>query len=846
MSEQAIEKVKDSLIARHTGEEIRYTVCQQNGCWTSCLLACHIKDGVLTAIDVGDPLHPNMPREEVGDEAVRQAMVQQRPCVRGRLWRKTLYHPDRALYPLKNIGKRGAPEWQRISWDEALDTVAGKMQETVDRYGPYSIHQNILPSAVGPYAGFGYMSWGMSSFSGHQLADNLVMGFDDVAALWGFPWGVPTGTEANDLLNSSLIIGLGWNPALNYYEYTYYLALAKEKGIPIIIIDPRYTPTIHTYATQWIPIRPGTDMTLLLALANVLFKEDLIDHPFVERFVEPEGYARWRSYVLGEEDGVDKTPEWAEPICAIPAQTIRDLARLYGQHHGYSKGNSCYFKVHWSVGRQVYGENSARAGMYLQAMTGNIGVPGGCFSGGDAIIPPYTPIPQIDWQRAQPKFMPPHLMYVRGWTEAVLWRDKFDKGEISEEEYRQRIGAAKDWPLPNIHMVFNQLGTDLGYPDNQRMWEAYKKVDFVVKGVYHLTRPEVQYADIVLPMADCFFEDADSYFGLGGFFFPSLLGMGPVSNFFVLKQKIIEPPGEAKTSEWVNVQLAKRLGVGEQYSPRLIDVVDDPKAWDARFVELQKEAWERWRPVYAQWAAQEDVDPKEAPPFEEFVKHPLFRVPLKRDPYYAFRPQVQEGVPFDTRSGKIEFYSQFLADPDMPEKELILPQSEQPTGICYGGSKPSVTPAMAEWVEPWDSPLSEMAEEYPLRLLTPHSFFRQHTSQDNNLWMKDEARHALWMSAIDAQARGIADGDTVRVFNPKGEAIMPVYTTSRLAPGTSCIIYGAWYQPSQVKTDVMPDGIDVRGAANNFTPASLYPWVNGNSVCEHLVQVQKLIGGDAK
>jgi anaerobic dimethyl sulfoxide reductase subunit A len=136
-----------------------------------------------------------------------------------------------------------------------------------------------------------------------------------------------------------------------------------------------------------------------------------------------------------------------------------------------------------------------------------------------------------------------------------------------------------------------------------------------------------------------------------------------------------------------------------------------------------------------------------------------------------------------------------------------------------------------------------MAGEYPLRLITPHSFFRQHTSQDNNLWIGDEARHALWMSAVDAEMRGIRDGDLVRIFNPEGEGIMPAYVTSRIAPGTISIIYGAWYKPSQVKSDVMPDGIDIRGAANNFTPSKHFPWVNGPSHCSHLAQVQKLIGG---
>jgi len=180
----------------------------------------------------------------------------------------------------------------------------------------------------------------------------------------------------------------------------------------------------------------------------------------------------------------------------------------------------------------------------------------------------------------------------------------------------------------------------------------------------------------------------------------------------------------------------------------------------------------------------------------------------------------------------------------MPDKELVLPRSEVSTGICYGGDKPPRIPPQAEYVEPWDGPLSAMAGEFPLRLITPHSFFRQHTSQDNNLWIGDEARHALWMSVVDARGRGIRDGDMVRVFNPKGEGIMPAYVTSRMAPGTICIVYGAWYKPSQVKSELMPDGIDIRGAANNFTPSEHFPWVNGPSHCSHLAQVQKLLGGN--
>ena len=136
----------------------------------------------------------------------------------------------------------------------------------------------------------------------------------------------------------------------------------------------------------------------------------------------------------------------------------------------------------------------------------------------------------------------------------------------------------------------------------------------------------------------------------------------------------------------------------------MLEVFNVPKGWDALYRELQREAWENWHPVYARWASQEGVEPLEAPLFEEFVKRPLFCVPLKRQPHYAFRFQVKEGQPFDTALGQIEFYSNFLADPDMPDKELVLPHSGVSTGICYGVEKPPRISPQAEYVEPLDSP----------------------------------------------------------------------------------------------------------------------------------------------
>jgi anaerobic dimethyl sulfoxide reductase subunit A len=119
-------------------------------------------------------------------------------------------------------------------------------------------------------------------------------------------------------------------------------------------------------ADQWIPVRPNTDAAMLLAMANVMFKEDSYDKNFVSKFVEPTGFAKWKDYVLGVTEGpdgkIDRTPEWAESICGVPAETIRALTRLY------TSSKPCYFKLHWSASSQVYGDNRCRAADYVATM----------------------------------------------------------------------------------------------------------------------------------------------------------------------------------------------------------------------------------------------------------------------------------------------------------------------------------------------------------------------------------------------------------------------------------------------------------------------------------------------
>jgi len=823
------DKVIQTDVSLHTGETLKYTHCSSNGCTIGsggpCLLEVHVSNGVMTAIDVADPINKGNAREDVGDDAVSKEMIQMRPCVKGRGWRKTIYAPDRLLYPMKSVGAKGEQKFTRITWTEALDTVANAIKTAYQKRGPYSTFNG--PTVL-TYAGnYSFTVWGASSYSGQMLADFVTLG---VAHGGASPFVSDTyGSEVLDILNTKLIVGFGLNPGVTNYGAHHYLTLAHEKGTKIILVDPVLSMSAQTYADQWIPIRPGTDSTMMLAIANVLLKENLWDQNYVSKYVEPNGFQMWKDYVLGNTAGpdgkIDRTPEWAEPICAVPADTIRQLARLY------AGTKPAWLRCYVAANRQMYGENQARMGAYLQAMTGNIGIAGGGYCSFDR-SPGYaaTSAPSMNFTRGKANYPFICLMNCRNIKDAILLKDQVDAGTLPLNQYLATIGQAQGSPVANIGVIWDAGGerVGLGVPDQNKLYRAMKKVDFVVALSYHSTATQLRYADIVLPQADPHFEDYQS-FSLGG-------GM---TNYFLGPTKVVQPPGEAKTSEWIAVALGQRFGVDAQYNTTLAPLVNDPVGWDAAYEAAQKAGYEAW-------AATDAVKPLNPPSWDDFKKMPIWRVPHTAPAWFPFwdkmAPPAGQGNVFDTVSGKIEFYSSFLADPNMAGKSFVFPQRKIDSKVCVGGSTPPTIPPFAQYVRPPVSYVSDMVKQYPLMMLTTHSFYRQHWSQDNNAWFQNEGRHAFWIHPADAKARGIKDGDTVWVHNDRGEITIPAYVTSRIMPGVVVVRHGTWLKSTGMKTTLSPDGLDTRGNGNLLTMSTDYPWTTGILPSTTMVEVAKVSG----
>jgi len=722
---------------KELAEKVVTTTCASH-CGGTCVLKVHVRDGVITRIETDDGPEPQL-----------------RGCLRGRAYRQRVYAPDRLLYPMKRVGERGEGKFERITWDEALDTVAGELMRVRDTYGPASIlylalagdlgqlHTPRLTNRLLALAGGYTWTWGLTSFGAGMYVSR---------ACYGTYF---TSNTRDDLLNSRLIILWGWDPAtiIAGTNTAWYLARAREGGARIVAVDPKYNESAATFAQQWIPIRPGTDAAMLIAMAHVMITENLHDQAFLDTYTV--GVDRFKGYVLGVEDGVPKTAAWAEAITGVSAATIEELAREYAT----TKPAALMAGI--APGRTASGEQYHRAAITLAAMTGNVGIHGADAAGRawESILGGFPFQMRADVLARNPvdDVPPPPKGAPLGYRSS-----RIHYCEIPDFIMKGKAGGfPADCKL--VYVVNCNFVTQ--FPDINKIVKALKMVEFIAVQEQFLT-PTAEFADILLPTTT-FLERNDIALGVG-------------AGYYGFVNKAIEPVGECKSHLEIACELADRMGIPD-FGPKV------------------EEEWLR-----------EFVKNSDIPDYDKFKQEVVHRVPLS-EPCVAFQKQIEDPShnPFPTPSGKIELYSQQWADLNIP-------------GL----------PPIAEYIEPWESPNDPLAEKYPLQLITTH-FERRTLSQYDNLpWLREVQTQALIINTADAQARGISDGDMVRVFNDRGETILPAKVTERIMPGVVDLPHGAWYHPDE-------KGID-RGGCANVLCKSAYSPGGAFTYNSCLVQVERL------
>ncbi len=570
-------------------------------CGGRCVLKVHVSNGVAIKIETDDGEEPQL-----------------RACARGRAYRRQVYSPDRLLHPLRRTGPRGSGQFEQISWDEALDTVATEIKQIVDNYGAEGIWVHTYSGQVGAFhtgpltirrlmkhLGPYTSCWGEASAQAAAFASKATYGT------------LVTGHTRDDWQNSRLIILWGVNPAESIYSTNtcHYLSLAKQAGARIVLVDPRFTDTGGTLADQWIPIRPGTDAAMLIAMAWVMITEGLHDAGFLERYTA--GFDKFQEYVLGRDDGLAKTPQWAEGHTGVPADTIANLAREYA-----TIKPAALFPG-YAAGRTAFGEQFHRATATLAAMTGNIGIHGG----GPAAFERGPVGPMFPTSMARPKT-----------TYQDRLRDLDTLSRLQKHPHACMIWDAilkgKEGGDPsNIRMGYVAFANPLNqFPNINKGVQALNKLDFLVVHDQFLTAT-ARFADIVLPVTTLW-ERKD---------FARPWQSGP---YFLYLNKVIKPRGEAKSDMDICRELAPRLGIV------------DP------FFDIDEEEG-----ILQMIKAMGDVE-NEVPNFEVFRKQGVHKIKVTT-PQIVFQDQITDPDvnPFPTPSGRIEIHCQLLADlnkADMP------------------------------------------------------------------------------------------------------------------------------------------------------------------------------------
>jgi len=764
-------------------------------------------------------------------------------------YKKRVYSPNRVKYPLKrvdwdpngdrNVENRGKSRYVRISWDEALGLIVGEINRVKKKYGTEAIlcqadGHGETKVVHGPHGcarkllallgGLTLQTRNPDSWEGWYWGAKHTWGMEPVGQ------GPLTNLMPDIARNTELLIFWGCDPETTSWGWGGQLPSRlcywfKELGIKSIYICPdvNYGAAIH--ADKWIPILPNTDAALQLAIAYTWITEGTYDNEYVA--THTFGFDKFREYVLGKEDRIPKTPEWAEKITGVPARIIKALtAEWASKRTTIAHGNG------GSYIRGPYSTEPARLEVLLLAMQG-LGKPGanqvkmiewGLWGDQEQHPMPRAMVlpsviaacqgqkggavkavetkgegsPDEDVLTLPKQIIPKDLIHEAILNPPISWYGTTLASEPVENQFRRYTYPVEG--CPEIHMIWTDSPSWVTcWNDGNRMIEAFRspKIEFIL-AQHPWLENDCLFADIILPVSTKLEEEdiaTDTFSGQFNLVFP--------------EGKCVEPLGESKSDWEIVCMIAERLGLLEQYT--------------------EGKSVEEWRRLGFEtsgvqgmigWEEIKEKGYYVIPTAPDWEKDPAGMIKFYQDP---------ESNPVKTPSGKIEFYSQNLAKYFPCDEE----RPPVPHWIPYGESHQ-------------ESLLHLRAKKYPLLSVSNHPRWAVHSQHEDITWFREiptcKVRgpdgyqyQPVWINPVDATKRGIGNEDVVKIFNERGAVLGGAYVTERIRSGVVGIDHGARYDP------IVPGRLDRGGAINTITPRKTTSRnATGIATSGYLVEVERV------